>query len=73
MKWDEKTLKTKNVRIYVTNRHIDDKGKWVCSVAQLSWSCKRIGVPDTATQEEAQDAAVNMVKQHLHTMIAELS
>ena len=73
MEWKEGTLQTKSIRIQITNKHIRDQGVWVCHVRELDWSCNRIGVPDTATQEEAQDAAVKMVKHHLHTMIAELS
>ena len=73
MNWKENTLQTKNIRIQITNRHVENPGVWVCHVRELDWRCKPLGIPNGDSEQDAKAAAVLMVKHHLHTMIAELS
>ena len=71
--WNNGTFKTRNIRIQVTNRHIENPGVWVCHVRELGWSCVSLGIPDESTIEDAQIEAMAMVRHHLHILIAELS
>lgn len=73
MDWVNGTLKTRNLRIQVTNKHIEKKGVWVVHIREFNWSCVPLGIPDESTVEEAQNEAVAMVRHHLHILIAELS
>jgi len=72
MNWKNGETENALVRIQVTNQHIYAKGKWVMHVRELDWSVKDIGIPDSATEEEAQIAAVEKVKEHLIKMIESL-
>ena len=72
MNWKKGELENSFVRIQVTNQYIYAKGKWVMHVRELNWSVKHIGIPDSATEEEAQIAAVEKVKEHLSKMIESL-
>ena len=73
MNWQNNELQTKNIRIQITQRHVDLPGAWVCHVRELGWSCKHLGIPNSATDEEAQEVAVLIVRDHLRKMLAELS
>ena len=73
MKWDQGTLETKNVRISITNKHIHYKPQWICHVRELDWSCKSLEIPDESTEQQAQEAALLMVRDHLRKMLAEIS
>gem|GEM_PF-5026297 len=42
-------------------------------VREFNWNTKAIGVPDDATEEEAQIAAVEKVREHLTRMIESLN
>jgi hypothetical protein len=72
MKWKNGTLQTPNLRVQVTNSHIYAKGIWVMHVREFGWNCREIGISNNATEQEAQIAAVDKVKQHLKTMLSEL-
>jgi hypothetical protein len=73
MTWIDKTLKTPELRIQITNSHIYAKGIWVIHVREFNWDTKDIGIPDESTLEEAQAAAVELVKQHLNKMLKSLN
>jgi len=73
MNWNNGTLKTPELRIQITNSHVHAKGIWVMHVREFNWNTKAIGVPDDATEEEAQIAAVEKVREHLTRMIESLN
>ena len=72
MEWNNRTLKTADLRIQITNSHIYAKGTWVMHVREFNWNIKAIGVPDQATEQEAQSAAVQLVREHLENMLDSL-
>jgi len=72
MSWTKGMLETEHLRIQITNRHINNPGRWVCHVRELSWACKPIGIPNEATEQDAQDAVVIMVRDRLREMLASL-
>lgn len=73
MTWIDKTLQTPELRIQITNSHIHAKGIWVIHVREFNWDTKDIGIPNESTLEEAQTAAVELVKQHLNKMLKSLN
>lgn len=73
MTWIDKTLQTPELRIQITNSHIYAKGIWVIHVREFNWDTKDIGIPNESTLEEAQAAAVELVKQHLNKMLKSLN
>lgn len=73
MNWNNGTLKTPELRIQITNSHIHAKGIWVMHVREFNWNTKAIGVPNEATEEQAQIAAVEKVRAHLEKMIESLN
>jgi len=73
MNWNKGTLQTPHLRIQITNSHIHAKGIWVMHVREFNWNTKQIGVPNEATEEEAQIAAVENVREHLKRMIESLN
>ena len=70
--WNKGTLQTPNLRIEITNKHIWEPGKWVCHVREFNWSVKPLNIPNESTEQEAQSAALAMVKHHLYAIVAEL-
>jgi hypothetical protein len=73
MNWNNGTLQTPHLRIQVTNSHIHAKGIWVMHVREFNWNTEQIGVPNEATEEEAQIAAVELVRQYLNDMLTSLN
>lgn len=73
MNWNNRTLQTPELRIQITNSHIYAKGIWVMHVRELNWNTRAIGVDENATEEEAQIAAVENVKEHLKRMMDSLN
>ena len=72
MNWENGELNTPQLRIQVTKNHIYYKGVWVMHVREFNWSCKQIEVNATATEEDAQVAAIKQVRAHLLNMINSL-
>lgn len=64
-KFKNGNFNTGKIDIYVTKNHVASRGSWSVSVARLNWKAKSIPVPDSATQEEAEEKAVEVVKNHL--------
>lgn len=73
MEWNNGTLQTSHLRIQITNSHIYAKGIWVMHVREFNWNTKQIGVPNEATEEEAQIAAVELVKQYINDILTSLN
>lgn len=73
MNWNNGTLQTSQLRIHITKSHIYAKGIWVMHVREFDWNTKHIGVPNEATEEEAQIAAVKLVRQHVNDMLTSLN
>ena len=73
MNWNNGTLQTQQLRIQITNSHIHAKGIWVMHVREFNWNTKHIGVPNEATEEEAQIAAVELVRQYVNDMLTSLN
>ena len=69
MNWNDGTLQTPHLRIQVLNTHIYAKGIWVMHVRELNWNTKPIGIPNNATEEEAQKAALELVIQYVSDML----
>jgi flagellar biosynthesis regulator FlaF len=73
MNWNNRTLKTPELRIQITNSHIHAKGIWVMHVREFGWNTRAIGVLDNATEQEAQIAAIENVREHLKRIIESLN
>jgi hypothetical protein len=74
MNWNNGTLKTTELVICITNKHITKKGIWVMHVRELNWDTRAIiGVSNNATEEDAQIAAIENVRKHLKRMIDSLN
>ena len=73
MNWDNGTLQTPQLRIQITNSHVHAKGIWVMHVREFNWNTKPIGVPNEATEEEAQIVAVELVKQYVNDILTSLN
>lgn len=63
--WRDGRFNSGNIDISVTNRHIYNPGVWVVNVREFGWSARPIGVQPSATQEEAQAAAIQKVYDYL--------
>ena len=63
--WKNNEWQTKKMRIQITNGHIEAKGVWVMHVRELGWQKEIIGIPNEATEAQAQKAAVKKIKRHL--------
>ena len=73
MNWKNGTLQTPQLRIQITNSHIDARGIWCMHVREFNWHTKKIGVPNEATEEEAQIAAVELVRKYVNDMLNSLT
>lgn len=71
-KWKEGELRTKSLRIQLTNGHIHNPGVWLIHVREFGWDSKALDIPNESTETQAQTAAVEMVRQHLKGMLSEL-
>ena len=69
LNWNNGTLQTSHLRIQITNSHVWAKGFWVMHVREFNWNTKHLMLPATAPEEEAQKAAVKLVKQYLQEML----
>jgi len=64
--WKDNQFNSGKIDIQITNRHIyHDPGVWVMHVRELGWFADPIGVQPSATQEEAQSAAIQKVYDYL--------
>ena len=71
--WKDGTLQTSELRIQITNKHINAKGMWVIHVREFGWNTKFMSIPDDSTTEEAQIRAVDMCKEFLNGALASLN
>lgn len=71
--WVNGTLKTPNLRLTVTNRHIYNPDQWVLNVRELGWSCVSLGISISESEEKAQELAEEKVKDYLNKLLKELS
>lgn len=71
--WKENTLQLKNLRIQITNKHVNAKGIWVIHVREFNWNTKSIGIPNESTEEQAKVTAIEMVKEFLTETLREVT
>lgn len=71
--WKDGALQTSELRIQITNRHINAKGVWVIHVREFAWNTKLMGIADDSTQEQAQERAVEMCRNYLNRAMSSLN
>lgn len=71
--WINGTLQTSELRIQITNRHINAKGMWVIHVREFGWNTKLMNIPDNSTLEQAQERAIEMCKDFLNRAMDSLN
>ena len=62
------TLKIEEISIDVINAHRDDPGAWVMHCYALGIEKRWLKIPRESTPEQAQSAAIKIVKDHVYRL-----
>jgi len=70
--WKNNVFETDNIRIQITNKHINYPNEWIMHVRELNWRCIPLGLKADEQAEIAQFEALKICALHTAKLISDI-